>query len=252
MAATNWDQLGIKFSVVPVERGDEAVQFMNDYFFPDEPIFRSLGYNPQTNSKLINGIASWFFKSEAVKSGTSVMATDKDGKMIGLRLGKKSKKKEAIREMTIIEWIGWFIPFCMWTFVLGHMWKLAHLMRLMREMKYEPHKAFDELGCQIIYEGISVVVAKDARVRGLGTELVRRSMDLAAEHGCEYMKLLATGEYSSKIFFRLNFNLLNQYEYQNFKDFDGKPLLTDTREHKVGRVFCIKLDNKKEEEKKNE
>jgi len=248
MATTDWDELGITFSVVPEEKGDEVVQFMNDYFIPDEPIFRSLDYNPTTNSKMMNWMASYYMKSEAVIPGTSVMATDKDGKIIGLRLGHKSTKDKTISQQNFVEWISWLVPMFVWKFSYG---KLAHLMRLMRDIKYAPHKAYDELGCEVMYEGISVVVAKEARVRGLGTELVRRSMDLAAKHGCEYMYLLATGEYSSKIFFRLNFTLMHEYEYQNFKDSDGNPLLTDTREHKLGRVFSIKLD-KQEEETKNE
>jgi len=248
MTATDWDELGIQFSVVPIERGDDAVQFMYDHFIPDEPIFRSLGFEPW-NSKMMNSLGAYFMKDEGIKDGTSIMATDKDGKIIGLRMGKRATKQKTLLQQKIVDWISWIVPFFVWELIFG---KLAHLMRLMRELKYEPHKAFDELGCDVIYEEISVVVEKDARVRGLGTELIKRSMDLATKLGCDYMKLLATGEYSSKIFFRLNFTLQNQYEYENFKDFDGNTLLNDTREHKFGRVFYIKLSNKDEKEKKND
>merc|ERR550519_144243 len=102
-------------------------------------------------------------------------------------LGAYFMKKKTLLQQKIVDWISWIVPFFVWELIFG---KLAHLMRLMRDLKYEPHKAFDELGCDVIYEGISVVVKKDARVRGLGTELIKRSMDLATKLGCDYMKLL--------------------------------------------------------------
>merc|ERR1712080_195620 len=252
MTSTHWDELGIEISVVPEERADEAIQFMFDHFYPDEPISRSLGFGQPGGGtpKIIKWILSYLYKNEAIKQGTSLMATDKDGKMIGLRLGAKQIKKKALFQYKILEWYAWLLPFFVWEFLFG---KIAHSLRLMREVgTMPPAKTFQLLGCEQFYEGFSVVVAKDARVRGLGTELVRRSMELAENHGCEYMHIMATGEYSSKIFFRLNFTLENEYEYKNFKDFDGNTLLNDTREHKYGRVFYIKLSNKDEKEKKND
>jgi len=249
MTDINWEEEGIKFSVVPLDRADEAVQFMYDYFLPDEPLFRSLGFNETGNTRIMRWMTGYYLKDEGIKNGTSIMATNKEGRIIGLRMGKRSTKKQAFEEKRFLDWLSWLFPFFVWEYFFG---KLAHLMRLMRDLKYEPHKAYAELNCDTIYEGISVVVAKDARVRGLGTELVKRSMDLAEKLGCDYMKLLATGDYSSKIFFRLNFTLQNQYEYKDFKDFDGNTMLNDTREHKYGRVFYKKLNKKDEEEKKNE
>ena len=68
-------------------------------------------------------------------------------------------------------------------------------------------------------------------------------MTLAESLGCEYMHLLATGEYSGRIFHKLNFTLDKEYLYENFTDFrTGEKLMTDTREHKTGRVFHIKLN----------
>ena len=45
---------------------------------------------------------------------------------------------------------------------------------LFEAIGYDTGKAFDQLGCDTIYEGGSLLVAKEARVKGLGAELSKR------------------------------------------------------------------------------
>ena len=54
-----------------------------------------------------------------------------------------------------------------------------------------------------VYNGHSVSVLSEGRGKGLGKELVRRSMDLAKDNGCSHMYILATGIYSQAIFRKL-------------------------------------------------
>jgi len=236
--STNWDELGISFSCIPVERSADVVDFMYKHFFPDEPCFRSLGF--EERGWLVDKVVKSYLENETVKSGTSIMATDKEGKIIGLRLGEKLMKEKVLSDQQWMARIGSCLPFCLWSAWFG---KMAHWLKVFDAIGYRVDLAFNKLGCDVIYGGVAVVVDKESRTRGLGTELVRRSMSLAETLGCEYMYLLASGEYSSKIFFKLNFTLDKECEYESITDFrTGEQLMTDTREHKKARVFYIKLN----------
>ena len=94
---------------------------------------------------------------QAIKPGSSVMATDNEGKMIGLRLGRVEKKENILSEEKFTNWIAWATPFCLWSRLFG---KMAHILRLTEAIGYEPGKSFDELSTDVMYGGISVVVAK--------------------------------------------------------------------------------------------
>ena len=84
--------------------------------------------------------------------------------------------------------------------------------------------------------------------RGLGTEVCRRSEELAAELGCTYTYVAATGEqltmtyslpdkscfiglYSQRVFEKLGHTVINRVMYEEFRDENGELNLKDTREH---------------------
>ena len=80
-------------------------------------------------------------------------------------------------------------------------------------------------------QGLAVCSARTHGVRGLGTEIVRRCDDIAREKGCSYTHILATGNYSRKIFSGLGYRHLNTLNYSEFRDEQGELYLQDTREH---------------------
>ncbi len=51
-----------------------------------------------------------------------------------------------------------------------------------------------------VYVGMSLSVSRDGRGKGLGKELIRRSMDWAKNNDCSHMYIYATGIYSQAIF----------------------------------------------------
>ena len=77
---------GVKFSVIPCDRTEEVCQFLGCNFYPDEPIFRSVGLE---RNKIADAIVS-----EAIKEGSCVMATDSSGKIIGVWTRTLGSKRE--------------------------------------------------------------------------------------------------------------------------------------------------------------
>ena len=54
-------------------------------------------------------------------------------------------------------------------------------------------KMFDQLGCDQIYEDAALCSARGSGVKGLGTELCRRTEVLAKELGCTHTYAAVTG-----------------------------------------------------------
>ena len=80
-------------------------------------------------------------------------------------------------------------------------------------------------------QGLAVCSARSHGIRGLGSEVVRRCEALAREKGCSYTYLLATGNYSRRLFAGLGYQHLNTLTYSEFTDQQGELYLKDTREH---------------------
>ena len=117
------------------------------------------------------------------------------------------------------------------------------VMKVLREVGYKVEDAFDMFDdCTAVYEGALVGVAAAARGRGLVAELVRRSMRLAEEKGCEYTYILATGEYSARVFAKLGFTVAKEHRYADIRLDNGEEMLRDTREHTTARVVYKKLE----------
>ena len=89
------------------------------------------------------------------------MATNREGKIIGVRFASKIFKEKAVFEAKVISWMAWLVPFFLWELLFG---KMAHLLRIYKEITGLPwpgfYGAFDKLNCGIIYQGFSVVVSK--------------------------------------------------------------------------------------------
>ena len=66
-------------------------------------------------------------------------------------------------------------------------------MKLLGILGYDGWKMFDELGCDKIYEDAAVCSARGSGVKGLGTELCKRTETLAKELGCTHTYACVTG-----------------------------------------------------------
>lgn len=234
----DWDKLGITFSVIPTSRFDEVCEMIHDNLCPDEPVTRSLRLCQP--GSVLNRFMRRFYWKEFLKDGRSMMAVDKDNKVVGARVGRKVTKTAYSGIQRGDAWFRKSLSAI--KCILPQNWKrMLIIYPLLEAAGYNVGQSFDKLGCNTIYESAGIVVGKDARGLGLGTELARRTKALAAECGCEYMYVCVTGEYSAKIFLKLGYTLDREFLYENFRDRNGKEILTDTREHKRMRVLYTKL-----------
>ena len=228
-------EAGIKFSVITPDRTEEVCQFMSEYFYPDEPIFRSVGIK---RNNLMDSIYS-----EAIKEGSSVMATDSSGKIIGVRITeildknswlKKSMERFFISSLPILAKLGKILK----KTVFHKACTVCHA--LLTKLNYKMWPLFDELGCQKILSDVCVCTSREARVKGLGTELVKEGEAVGRSKGCEYSVNLVTGLYSGKIFRdKLKYTVRSEVFYAQFIDEDGNLYLNDTREH-LSCFMCYK------------
>ena len=220
-------EAGIQFSIITPDRTAEVCTIVAQYFFPDEPIFRSLGV--EQNSYLDSYIGA------AIKGGSCVMATDSYGQIIGVRLTEVIERGS---------WFRWLYDKSFASFMpsLGRIaWLLGKpvlrktcevIPALFCQVNYDVWAFFDEFGCQKILSDVLVCTAKEARIKGLGTELVKQGESVGREKGCEYAVNFVTGLYSGKIFReKLNYTVRNEIFYDQFLDKDGNLYLNDTREH---------------------
>merc|ERR1740129_2639200 len=235
---TNWDELGIKFVIIPTSRYHDIVKFCYENFYPDEPISRSTGLCQPGGPE--NKMMDKFYVKDALKHGVSMMATDKDDKIVAIRIGKVIRRTDTQQPfnkddalLKVTSWVKRFLPKEYSQFFL--------LQKLFDRMGYDVIKALDQLKCDVLYEDSLLATSKTCRLKGLGTELVRRSFEIAEGAGCEYIYTIATGEYSAKIFSKLGFTLDHEHLYNQLKDKSGNKILKDTREHTKARIFFKKL-----------
>ena len=86
----DWDKLGITFSVIPESRFNEVCKLVHDNMCPDEPVSRSLGLCEP--GSVLNKFMDKFYWKDFLKDGRSIMAVNKDNKVIGVRVGRKVTK----------------------------------------------------------------------------------------------------------------------------------------------------------------
>jgi hypothetical protein len=84
---TIWTERGINFSVVTEADYPRVKDFLEKSFFPDEPIFRStklMGGHGLVDRYIGNLVIKYTIMN-CLKYSTSLVATDKDGQIIGSR-----------------------------------------------------------------------------------------------------------------------------------------------------------------------
>ena len=70
---------------------------------------------------------------------------------------------------------------------------LPIMIKLFTLLDYNVWRMFPLLGCDLIYEDKAVCSARTSGVRGLGTELCRRTEMLAKDMGCTHTYAAVTG-----------------------------------------------------------
>ena len=218
---------------------EPVFEFMKTNFAPDEPLFKSTEAceGDGFTEKMMMAELKEKFVRKPIESQDSFGAFDSEGNIVGVRMGFISDKKSLPGEPGI----AWMLklPSCMFSqkFI-----KCMHIDKFTKETNYSFAKAFDQ--CEDhngkIYFGMAVSVKRDVRVKGLGTRLVKKSIDYAKELGCSHMYTLVTGIYSQKIVKNLGFRVLYEKDYDSYKDKYGKVVIDDDV-HKSAQVVALKM-----------
>ena len=156
-------------------------------------------------------------------------------------MGAFYRKSDPLHEppdMWYLDWLTWLIP--------DKLYRLHELCRMSRDLcRYTPHKAMEDLDAESVFVGDVLCVGSKARRMGLGSELVRRSRELAEGFGSEVYFVKATGVRSQALFDKAGFNVLREYEYDKILDKYGRILINDAREHKVVKTMFVRLNGSK-------
>ena len=80
-----------------------------------------------------------------------------------------------------------------------------------------------------------------ARGLGLGKKLVRKSMDIARDLGCEYYFAYLSGIFSQKIYRDLGGVLMKEVAYADYNDKWGNEVFTENGVHKTAQTMYVKL-----------
>jgi len=82
-----FEEKKITFKIITEDMMPAVCDFMWEHFFPDEPISRSLKITR-------HWIIDEAHLKDSMKDGCSMAALDKDGNIIGVRLGKRKKRSQ--------------------------------------------------------------------------------------------------------------------------------------------------------------
>ena len=174
---------GIEFKIIDEKMIPQVTDFLWTHFYPHEPISRSLKIR-----------RTWALDElhlkDAMKDGSSMAALNSKGEVIGARIGKRKRKSQ------------WMVKMFDRSFFLLPNWMIKRLggsegmpifLKIIKLVGFDTWKMFDELDCEQIYEDAAVCSDRGSGVRGIGTELCRRTEILAKELGCSHTYAAVTG-----------------------------------------------------------
>ena len=114
----------------------------------------------------------------AINDDSSMAALDRDGNIIGVRLGKRKKRSQWLLKLFERAFVS--LPYGLMKFIYGN--KLTIFFKLINLAGFDVWKMFDQLGCDHIYEDAAVCSARVSGVKRLGTELCKRTDSLAKDY----------------------------------------------------------------------
>ena len=147
---TTFEKQGIQFKIIDEDMMVPVCDFMWEYFFPDEPVCRSL-----------NIIRHWTMDDELLKDamndGSSMAAIDKNGAIIGVRIGKRKKKSQWTLKMFEQHFDS--LPDAVVSSMSGNA-GMPIYRKLLALFGFDVCKMFAELSCDQIYEDVGVCSAR--------------------------------------------------------------------------------------------
>ena len=99
------------------------------------------------------------------------------GNLVGLRVGKIVSRKDKVKPFPRADWVAKLPTFLNIPHWLVYMGNMGHFMQ---KLRIGPEYIFLDLeDADMVYECMCLSVGKEARGKGLGTELIRRGYEIA-------------------------------------------------------------------------
>ncbi|XP_052286730.1 arylalkylamine N-acetyltransferase-like 2 [Dreissena polymorpha] len=211
----NFDTENERLEIVTPDRYTEVFEILKHHFVPDEPLCRTFG-------------VQW-------EQEFQDLATDVLGKNCSLcMIFKLSNEMMGIR---LISYMHCADPPSNY----DHM-KYEELRELLRFLSCK-NKEVDFFRRYEVEEAIqffTLGVNKKFRQRGLGSRLLEAAVALGKELGFKAVKGEATSNFSQRIYQNAKFECILDMLYDEYT-FRGKKLSESTGEHKMTKVFGLKL-----------
>lgn len=255
---TKWEEdRKVKFSMLSEKDIPELTNFVQEFYFPDEPISRNT--NVMVGDGLIDSVLrdrttkylvdNPLFKIEIAPVSIVARSTDDDS-ILACKIGKiVSRSNDEYLCSALDEcWNGlvpiWILGIPSWIPMPKKLFSMLNSIKLVQDLNYGKNAAFEDLeDAERIEFSQCICVASKARGLGLGSELIKRGLAIAKEHGCQYTYQMATNIYSQNIMHACeNGSILHEVKYEDYKfDKGGREFMADPRENKVLQVISIKL-----------
>ena len=135
-----------------------------------------------------------YYILDSIKHRASIAALNQSGDILAVRLGTIYSSGDR-GEKFFQRMMTWVFGFKAVTSRLPEpLQGMHHAIKFTKMADYDVWNMFERLGTDKIYEAKGVCSARSHGIRGLGTELVRRSEILARERGCTHVYAALTGE----------------------------------------------------------
>ena len=188
---SEFEKQGVKFKVITEDMYEAVKDFYWQYYVPEEPISRSLNL---TRSKMIDK----FMLDDVFPHNCSIAAVNDDGDILAIRLGQIRTQDQWMEKVVdkMFKKIDTSPRLSSW-FMGDEIGRNANISRKLFDLLgYDIWKIMKDLKCTKMYEDKAVCSARFHGIKGLGTEIVKRSEALAAEMGCTHTYAVVTGRWS--------------------------------------------------------
>ena len=134
-----------------------------------------------------------YYILDSIKHKASIAALNQAGDILAIRLGTIYSSGDRGEKFfqNLMTWVFSFKAVC--KRLPEPLQGMHHALKFTKMADYNVWNMFDKLGTDKIYEAKGVCSARSHGIRGLGTELVRRSEILAVERGCTHVYAALTG-----------------------------------------------------------
>jgi len=219
-----------KFREATLEDRENIVEFVNEHFVPFEPINKAIGLCEE--GYRMPYFDKWVEDSLVSPDVIAILAEDKEsGELLGIVINvihvmDYEKEVKAIEEEEVLSRCR--KPPAKFLSVLRFLEHLGH------DIDVAAQYGVDKWSDLMLVAG-----RVDRRVPGLGTELIKRSLNRAEEQGIKVQLGCATSYFTGRIFEKLGFSLVKSIKYEDYK-MDGVVVFPPEEPHLEGKFF-VKL-----------